>query len=109
MPPLQTPGIASMIPGAGDGGRVTGRMHAAPTTRPGTAGECGGVKTPPYRVAGTGNFPAPRAVPPVSPRGALPCLAVWRGLWYHNGSAAPPVCAARNNQKKVHFLCPIRN
>ena len=38
-----------------------------------------------------------------------PRLAVRRGLWYHKGSAAPPFCAALNNQKKVHFLCPIRN
>ena len=29
MPPLQTPGTASMIPGTGGGGRFTGRMHAA--------------------------------------------------------------------------------
>ena len=34
MPPLQTPGIASMIPGTGGSGRFTGRMHAAPTNRP---------------------------------------------------------------------------
>ena len=47
---------------------------------------------------------------PITPaRGALPCLAVRRGLWYHKGSAVPPFCAALNNQKKVHFLCPIRN
>ena len=39
MPPLQTPGIASMTPGTGGGGRFTGRMHAAPTNRPGTAGK----------------------------------------------------------------------
>ncbi len=77
MPPLQTPGIASMIPGAGDGGRVTGRMHAAPTNRPGTAGECGGVKTPPYRVAGTGNFPAPPCGAACFRAGgaAMPCRA----------------------------------
>ena len=39
MPPLQTPGIASMIPGTGGSGRFTGRMHAAPTNRPETSGE----------------------------------------------------------------------
>ena len=39
MPPLQTPGIASMTPGTGGGGRFTGRIHAAPTNRPGTAGK----------------------------------------------------------------------
>ena len=39
MPPLQTPGIASMIPGTGGGGRFTGRMHAAPTNLPEMAGE----------------------------------------------------------------------
>ena len=38
MPPLQTPGSAYTNRGTGGGGRFTGRIHAAPTNRPGTAG-----------------------------------------------------------------------
>ena len=68
MPPLQTPGSAYTNRGTGGGGRFTGRIHAAPTNRPGTAGRRakqafaadrhGGVKTPPYRAAYTVDFPA---------------------------------------------------
>ena len=39
MPPLQTPGIASMTSETGSGGRFAGRIHAAPTNRPGTTGK----------------------------------------------------------------------
>ena len=39
MPPLQTPGTAYANRETGGGGRFTGRMHAAPTNRPGTSGE----------------------------------------------------------------------
>ena len=72
-----------MTPGTGGGGRFTGRMHAAPTNRPGTAGRRakqafaadrhGGVKTPPYKPAGTGNFPAnpARGTGPAAPIYAL--------------------------------------
>ena len=64
MPPLQTPGIASMTPGTGGGGRFTGRNHAAPTNRPGTAGKWQDRRLP--QTAHGGALPPPFAFSRVS-------------------------------------------
>ena len=53
MPPLQTPDIASTTPGTGGGGRFTGRIHAAPTNRPGTAGKWQDRRLPQTATAGS--------------------------------------------------------
>ena len=90
MPPLQTPGIASMTPGTGGGGRFTGRMHAAPTNRPGTAGKWQNRCLPQTSAAGVNARPTGRRKRPYSPqppRGRKPPPGVLFTPW-----ASAPLC-----------------
>ena len=101
MPPLQTPGIASMIPGTDGGGRFTGRMHAAPTNQPGTAGEWGkaasaisvhgGRKRPPYRTGKTSRTPRKTCI----------------FMQEHAPAAAHPVRIPKNPLKMSPPLCAL--
>ena len=72
MPPLQIPGTASMTPGTGGGGRFTGRMHAAPTNRPGTAGKWQNRCLPQTSAAGVNARPTERRIRSYSPQITCP-------------------------------------
>ena len=106
----------------------TGRMHAAPTNRPGTAGEQvrrvftatgrGGVKTPPYKWAQTVGFPATPAWSAPLPGGivAFPTnkgTAYTHQMRYPGADVRPPPvlhAAAKNAGRRAgknRAFCPL--
>ena len=104
MPPLQTPGTASITPGTGGGGRFTGRMHAAPTNRPGTAGKWQNRCLPQTSAAGVNARPTGRRKRPYSPqppRGRKPPPGVLFTPW----ASAPPCRPCRGAAPRGWSRC----